>query len=58
MTLYMLTTDDKYQLSLLVTNNIKELAKYMNRPYSSVRSTISRKRHGKCSCENIQIVEV
>lgn len=45
--LYVVHTLDKYELPLFVSDNIHEVAKFSGRTESSIKSLISKERHGK-----------
>lgn len=58
MILYLAVTADKYELPLMVTDNIQELAEKYKTTGNNIRSSISKGINGKCSGRKFVKVEV
>ena len=58
MILYMAVTPDEYELPLMVTNNIQELAKKYKTTSNNILSSISKNKNGKNTGRKFVRVEV
>ena len=58
MKLYLMVTNDKYELPLIVADSAKELAEKSGNPTNTVYCMMSKYRHGKIKSSRFICVEV
>ena len=58
MKLYMMVTDDKYELPLCVVDSVKELVEFSGKTYMQICSLMSQHKYGKIKKATFLSVEV
>lgn len=58
MKLYLMVTDDKYELPLCVADSVKELVEFSGKTYMQICSLMSKHKYGKIKKATFLSVEV